>query len=49
MPLILATQEAKIWKIKVQGQPGKSNKNLGVMVWACHHSYSGSINKRIIL
>jgi hypothetical protein len=50
MSIIIATWEAKIWRIAVPGQLGQkkkkkslhpNGKKLGMMAHACHPSYSG--------
>jgi hypothetical protein len=55
MAVILATWEIEIRRIVVQGQPGKSSqrphlkgKKLGV-VDTCHPSYSGNLNRKIMV
>jgi hypothetical protein len=56
MPVILATGEAEIRRIIIQSQPTKNlpdpnstHKNLGEVVLACHQSYRGNINRKIIV
>jgi hypothetical protein len=55
-PVILATGEAEIRRIIIQSQPTKNlpdpnstHKNLGEVVLACHQSYRGNINRKIIV
>jgi hypothetical protein len=52
----VTAQEAEIEKIMVGGQLGQKvnetpsqPKKLGLIVPACHSSYMGSINRRIVL
>jgi hypothetical protein len=54
-PVILATQEVEIRKIMVQGQAGQivhetpsQQEKPGLVVYICHPSYMGSINRRIV-
>jgi hypothetical protein len=54
--VILATQEAEIRRIKIQGQLGQkvseiSSQSIKNWSWwyACHTSYSGSTNRRIMV
>jgi hypothetical protein len=53
-PVIPATKEVKIKKIAVQGQPehkvtetASQSIRLTMVVYACHSSYWGSMNRRI--
>jgi hypothetical protein len=49
MTVSLATWEADIGRITVQGQPSISiHKKLGMVVCACHFNNMGSTNRRII-
>jgi hypothetical protein len=54
MSVILATWEAEIRRIVIQGQPRQKvsetpslQKMLNVVVHTCHPIYAGSINQRI--
>jgi hypothetical protein len=54
--VILATQEAEIRRIKVQGQHGQkvseapiSTNKLGMVVHLCNPNYTGDIGRRIVV
>jgi hypothetical protein len=54
-PTILAVWEAKMERFMIQGQPQQkvsetpmSTNKLGTMMHACHPSYKGSINRRMV-
>jgi hypothetical protein len=55
-PIILATWEPEIWRIVVQGQPGKkvsknpiSTNNLVVVVLTHNINYAGGIGRKIVV
>jgi hypothetical protein len=51
MLVVLATWEAEIGRITFPCQPGLKvhNKKLGVVVHTCHSSYTGSVNRRMVV
>jgi ribosomal protein L31 len=50
MPIILAAQNVEFWRRPAQAKSENpsisTNKNLDVMVCACHPHYTGNINRR---
>jgi hypothetical protein len=56
MPVIPATWEAEISRIKFQSQHGQkfsktliSTNKLGIVAYACDPSYTGSVGRRTVL
>jgi hypothetical protein len=53
MPIILATWKAEIWRIAVLGaknlvSPLFTIQKNGMMTYACHHRYGGSIKVKAV-